>query len=101
MTSLLTRLRERFFRITKPGSAFAAGSPMPSLDENTAALLNASVQLVHAWQLLGNRCAVVVQLGGIERVITPQGDLPQTAGMLYAAADAVADETLPKVKTKQ
>jgi len=73
---------------------------MASLDENTAALLNASVQLVHAWQLLGNRCAVVVQLDGIERIIMPQ-DAPNTARMLYAAADAVADETLPAVKTKQ
>ena len=73
---------------------------MPALDENTAALLNASVQLVHAWQLLGNRCAVVVQLGGAERIIAPQ-DLPNIVRMLYAAADAVADETLPKVKTKQ
>jgi len=73
---------------------------MPSLDENTAALLNASVQLVHAWQLLGNRCAVVVQLDGIERIIMPQ-DAPNTARMLYAAADAVADETLPAVQTKQ
>ena len=73
---------------------------MPTLDENTAALLNASVQLVHAWQLLGNRCAVVVQLDGIERIIMPQ-DAPNTARMLYAAADAVADETLPAVQTKQ
>jgi len=73
---------------------------MASLDENTAALLNASVQLVHAWQLLGNRCAVVVQLDGIERVIAPQ-DLPNIARMLYAAADAVADETIPAVQTKQ
>jgi len=73
---------------------------MTALDENTAALLNASVQLVHAWQLLGNRCAVVVQLDGIERIIMPQ-DAPNTARMLYAAADAVADETLPAVKTKQ
>jgi len=99
--SLLTALRRRFGITTKRDASFVAGSPMPSLDENTAALLNASVQLVHAWQLLGNRCAVVVQLDGIERVITTQGDLPTTAGMLYAAADAVADETLPAVKTKQ
>lgn len=100
MFSLMRPLR-RFFRTTRQDSVFVAGSPMPTLDENTAALLNASVQLVHAWQLLGNRCAVVVQLDGIERVITTQGDLPTTAGMLYAAADAVADETLPAVKTKQ
>jgi hypothetical protein len=41
-----------------------------------------------------------VQLGGTERIIAPQ-DLPNIARMLYAAADAVADETLPAVKTKQ
>ena len=73
---------------------------MASLDENTAALLNASVQLVHAWQLLGNRCAVVVQLDGIERIIMPQ-EPANTARMLYAAADAVADEAMPTVQTKQ
>ena len=99
MFSLMRPLR-RFFRTTRQGSAFVAGSPMPTLDENIAALLNASVQLVHAWQLLGNRCAVVVQLGGTERIIAPQ-DLPNIARMLYAAADATADETMPSVQTKQ
>jgi len=98
--SLLTALRRRFGITTKRDASFVAGSPMPSLDENTAALLNASVQLVHAWQLLGNRCAVVVQLGGAERIIAPQ-DLPNIARMLYAAADATADETMPSVQTKQ
>jgi hypothetical protein len=110
MTSLLTRLRERFFRTTKPDSAFVAGSPMHTDDDmvaafgqsdpNVNALLDACMKMSHAWQMLGKRCAIVVQLDGTERIIAP-ADYANVARMLYAAADRVADYATPTVQTKQ
>lgn len=58
------------------------------------------MSLSEAWQLVGKRCAIVVQLDGTERIIAP-ADYANVARMLYAAADAVADKAMPIVHTKQ
>lgn len=69
-------------------------------DPNVVALLDACTKLSQAWKLLGKRCVIVVQLDGAEQIIAP-ADYANVALMLYAAADAVADQVPPKVATKQ
>lgn len=73
---------------------------MPNTDDATETLLAACVNVSHAWRILGKRCAVVIEIDGVERIIAPD-DPANIARMLYAAADAVADRAMPPVPTKQ
>jgi len=69
-------------------------------DPNVNAMLDACMKVSRAWQMLGKRCAIVIELDGLERVIAP-ADYANVARMLYAAADRVADYAAPPIHTKQ